>query len=243
MTDTVLLERRDGVAEIVLNRPQRRNALTEPMRHALLAAVREACADESVRALLIYGAGGAFCSGIDLKAMNEPDYVPDPTSRKAWTDLQIALFEADKPIVGALERFAINAGGPLAFACDQLIVGETAYLQIGEIQQGISPAMNLAWLVARHGDAVARRVTLRGDRLDAATLLRLGLAAEVVADDQVVTRARALAVELAGYPPAAAAGIKKTLRELGAVHDSRGWFERAMSVFPVAPGAGTPRVR
>ncbi|MEZ5657004.1 MAG: enoyl-CoA hydratase/isomerase family protein [Burkholderiaceae bacterium] len=241
MDESILIERDGAVAEIVLNRPERRNALTEPMRIALNQAVRSVSADDSVSVIVLRGAGGAFCSGIDLKALNESG--PDPAARQAWADLQVALYESEKIIIGALERFAINAGGPLVFGCDHLIVGENAFLQIGEIQQGVSPAMNLAWLLLKHGDALARRITLRGDRIDAASLLRMGIASEVVADDQVVARARAWAQELAAYPAAAAAGIKRTIRGLNRVEDPQAWFDKAMSLFPFAPVAGTPRVR
>ncbi|MEZ5649470.1 MAG: enoyl-CoA hydratase/isomerase family protein [Burkholderiaceae bacterium] len=241
MNETVLVEREGAIAEIVLNRPERRNALTEPMRIALCEAVRSVSADDAVSVVVLRGAGGAFCSGIDLKALNESG--PDPAARQAWMDVQVALYESDKIFIGALERFAINAGGPLVFGCDHLIVGESAFLQIGEIQQGVSPAMNLAWLTMKYGDALARRVTLRGDRIDAASLLRMGIASEVVGDDRVVARAREWAAELAGYPQAAAAGIKKTIRGLNRVQDPRAWFENAMALFPFAPGVGTPRVR
>jgi enoyl-CoA hydratase len=238
--ETVLLECKEGVAEITLNRPERRNALTDPMRVALLEAVQAASADESVQVVLLRGAGGAFCSGIDLKALNEQTSAPDqPVGRQAWIDVQVALFDCDKIVVGALERFAINAGGPLALACDHLIVGDTAFLQVGEIQQGVSPAMNLAWLMLKHGEARAARFALHGDRVGAQALLRLGVASEVVADDRVVERARELAGQLAGYPADGARAIKRSLRAMGpAAGDGRAWFERAMALNPNMPRAG-----
>jgi enoyl-CoA hydratase len=228
---SVELIRHAGWAEVVLNRPERRNAINGPLGKALAAAVTEADADDAVRMLLLRGSGGAFCSGLDLKEFNAdpaPAWLNDFGA--IWRGAHRALFNCSKPIVGALERYAINGGAALAIACDLLVAGEQAYLQVGEVQQGMAAPYNLAWLRLRHSEAVAAQVALVGKRLAGAELKRLGLAFEVVADAEVLPRAMALTEELAGYPPGAAARIKRGLRAFAAGQadvSADAWFDRA----------------
>jgi enoyl-CoA hydratase len=115
-------------------------------------------------------------------------------------------------IVGALERFAINAGSSMALACDLLIVGEGAYLMVGEAAVGMHAPMNIAWLRLKTTEAVAAQLALAAGRVPAADLLRLGLAYKVVADDAVAGEAQALAAKLAAYPGQGLAAIKAALR-------------------------------
>ncbi len=203
----------DGVLTITLNRPERRNALTGPLAEQLRQAFDRASGDDTVQAVLLHGAGGAFCSGLDLKyfqAESPPSWVEDFSS--LWLATHRAIFGCRKPIVGALERYAINGGASLALACDLLVVGEKAFLQVGEIHMGMHAPMNLAWLRLRHPESTAARLALVGDRLPGPKLVELGVATESVADDDVLERARETAMMIGKAPNGVGARLKTTIR-------------------------------
>lgn len=221
---------RDGWAEVVLNRPQRRNAIDGPLGEHLCDALAQADADDGVQAVLLRGAEGAFCSGLDLKSFNASPR-PDWLARfgDIWRRTHRAIHQCRKPIVAALERYAINGGAALALAADLLVVGKTAFLQVGEVKMGLTAPYNMAWLRLRHSENVAAQLALTGRRFTGVELGRLGIAYDVVEDDAVVARASALAVELASYPAGAGQRIKATLR---AYNDASAddWFDRATNL-------------
>ncbi len=215
----------DGWAELVLNRPERRNAIDGELGEALAERLGELGADAAVRAILLRGAGGAFCSGLDLKAFNadpEPDWLP--RFGAIWRGAHKALYECPKPIVGAFEKYGINGGAALALAADLLVAGEGAFLQVGEVQQGLAAPYNMAWLRLRHTEAVAARLTLTGRRFLGPELLQLGVAYSCVADAEVVPEARRLVEQLASYPDESLVRIKATLRAYNAT-PADAWFD------------------
>jgi len=223
--EDVRLEISGAVAELILNRPERKNAVTGPLAEAATAAVARAETDPAVRVILLRGEGGVFCSGLDLKEFNadpRPEWLP--RFQTLWRGLHERLFACDRAIVCAMESYAMNAGSALALSADYLVAGETAFLQVGEVRQGRPAPMNVAWLLARHSDAVARRVMLLGRRIPGPELLQLGIAHAVVPADEVLTAARALAAELAEIPPEGIAGTKRLLRSLN-TRDASSWFE------------------
>ncbi len=230
----------DGIGEVVLDRPAVKNAIDGPLGVALAEAVEQADARGDVRVLVLRGAGGAFCSGLDLKAFNAD---PAPAwlgeFQHIWRRAHRALFECSKPIVGALERYAINGGAALAAACDLLVAGETAFLQVGEVRIGMAAPYNMAWLSLRHPEAVVARVALPGERLAGAELLALGLAHRVVPDGAVLDAARGLAGELAGFPDGGLVRIKAGLRARHE-HGADAWFDRFTASDPVG-SAPKPR--
>ncbi|MFV2090415.1 MAG: enoyl-CoA hydratase/isomerase family protein [Pseudomonadales bacterium] len=221
-----ILTKHDNWAELVLNRPERKNAITGPLGQALTRCLEEIHADDALQVVLLRGEGGAFCSGLDLKYFNAeppPEWLAD--FQKIWRGVHRALFDCNKPIIGALERYAINGGAALALACDLLIVGEEAFLQVGEIQLGMAAPYNLAWLALRHPESVASRLAMAGSRFKGAELVDLGVATECVPDQTVLDRARASCETLAGYPPGAGARIKAGIRARLDV-SADGWFDR-----------------
>jgi enoyl-CoA hydratase/carnithine racemase len=242
----VLVSVDDGVASIILNRPARKNAITGPMMDRLAEAFREAAVRDDVGAVLFHGADGGFCSGLDLGEYNAdppPDWLP--TSLDSLVAAHRAIYACPVPVVGALERFAINGGAAFALACDLLVAGQTAFLQVGEIRQGLAAPMNLAWLLARRPASVAEQLTLTGRRFTGPDLHRLGVALDVVADDGVLDAARVLATEIASYPRVGARMIKATTRALyegGGPAGDDDWFDLARSGNPL-PAAGSLRPR
>ncbi len=235
MTDAAVTTRihDNGWAELILNRPDRKNAINGPLGEALAAGAAELSNNEAVNAIVFRGAGGAFCSGLDLKEFNAdpaPDWHADFQS--IWRGAHRALFQCSKPIVGALERYAINGGAALALACDVLVVGKNAFVQVGEIQIGMAAPYNLAWMSLRHSESIMARVALLGERLSGETLAELGLAQYCVPDDAVLARAEQLAQQIGGYPASGVGRIKAGLRAR-LDGDADAWFDRFTGVDPV----------
>lgn len=238
----VLIERHDGWAEMILNRPERKNAIEGSLAGDMRQALAALNSDEAIRAIVLRGAGGAFCSGLDVKAFNtDPPPAWAATFRRTWDEVHCLLIESPKVIIGALERYAINGGAALAIGCDLLVAGKSAYVQVGEIRIGMAAPKNIAWLALRFGEAAAARICLLGDKLDAERLLREGIASEIAEDDQVVARACALAAQIAGYPPNGVPRIKTALRAASAGMRPRDWFEHAARHDPMAQSAGAIR--
>ncbi len=227
----------NGVAIIELHRPERKNALIPPMLDELAAAVDATGSDPNVRVLMLCGAGGAFCSGLDLKEYNAD---PPPswlaTGAASIRAAHAALGACPHPIVVALERYAINGGAAFALAGDLVVAGSTAWLQIAEVRLGMNAPMNLAWLVARYPMSTVLQIVLTGDRLHGPDLYRLGIAYEVVDDDAVRDRAEELATAIAAFPPGAARRLKASALRLAdePARLSGEWFARAAELAPAA---------
>lgn len=204
--EPVLVERRGPVVEVVLNRPTRRNALTAAVMSSLAGAFGELAGSE-VDAVLLRGAGGFFCSGIDVGEVEPAD-----VSMQAWSAVHDALAVIDAPIVAAVEGGAINAGAALVLGCDLIVAGQNAYLQIMEATMGLTAPMNAAWLALRYPPAVGTQLALSCRRFKGPDLLRMGIALDVVPDDDVLEHARQLAARIASYPASAGRSTKQVLR-------------------------------
>lgn len=222
MVNEVQVERHGARLDVVLNRPERKNAITQELAVKLRQVFIDARSDSTIGCILLSGAGGAFCSGIDLKVAGD-DLAREPIT--AWVDVHAALYQRNIPIVVALERFAINAGASLALAANMVIAGEDSFLQVSEIAMGVPAPMCQAWLHLRHSPAVADRITLMGDRISAQECLRLGVVSEVVAGDAVIARATEVADIIAGHPPRGRQSVMNVWRTLRYdIDDADTWF-------------------
>ncbi len=213
------------IAELVLNRPHRRNAVTGPMVEELITAFENFNANPEVSVVVLRGAEGAFCSGLDLKefgAEPAPEWKSEFPSR--WRHLHRLIFDSPKIIVGAIEGAAINAGSAVALACDISIVGHSSKLQVGEIQRGMAAPMNLAWLRLRHSEAVAARLTLIGDPIIGSDIVAMGVAHECVDDSQVISRAHEIAVHIGSFNSDGIKQMKQSLRHAYFAGTSEEWF-------------------
>lgn len=217
----------EGWGELVLARPARKNAIIGPMVADMRAALASLL-QGGARVIVLRGEGGAFCSGLDIDAFAQN---PAPAWRQTfpndWAGWHLDLYRCPAVIVCALERFAINGGSSMVFAADLVVMGEESFVLVGEAVQGMAAPMNVAWLRIKTTEAIAAQLTLAPKRVKGAELQRLGLAYEVVADVNVVTRAKELAATLAGYPPSGIANIKAHLRRLGPAGDGEAWFRPA----------------
>ena len=213
-------ERHGTRGEIVLNRPQRRNALSRALVEGARAGLAEFIADDGIEVILIRGADDTFCAGMDMKAQREQ---PRPAwldgFDEVWAALHGDIYHCPKPIVGALQGFAVGGGAALAFACDVLIAGESAQLQLIEVSIGMPAPVTLAWLDLKFGRAITLELALSSDRDGARELLERGLVARVEPDDRLLEEARAYADHLAVHPQAGLRAVKTTLWQLDAIED------------------------
>ena len=229
-------------SEVVLNQPATRNAITGPLGIALAETINQLDARDSCELLLLRGAEGAFCSGLNLKEFNReprPDWLKDWSS--TWRNAHKSLFQCRKPIVAAVERFAINGGAALAFAADILLVGEDSFIQVGEVKQGMAAPYNLAWLHSKYPESAIAQLTLTGRRFMGSELHRMGIAYDAPPTDQVLKVAKQLCEELAAYPAGALGNIKGISRAYRAKTADE-WFDLATNQAPNRRGE-IPRVK
>ena len=204
----VLATRHEGWGEIVLNRPDRRNALAPESAKALREGLSDLLAG-GARVLLLRGEGGTFCSGLDVDLFQGG---AGAAWAADWTGFHRDLHACPAVVICALERYAINAGAALALGSDLMVAGEGAILTVGEVAIGMHAPMNLAWLRLKAPEAVAAQLALGAGRMAGPDLHRLGLAWALVPDGEVHDHARAAAIRMAGWPAGTLAGIKAALR-------------------------------
>jgi enoyl-CoA hydratase/carnithine racemase len=222
-TNELLCEVQGRVAIITLNRPEARNALSDHLTPALRTMIRVCGEDPSIGALLITGAGTAFCSGGDVKGMgantNPAKAAMSPDERIA--DLQErqrlltgALVAVRKPTIAALPGAAAGAGLAIAMACDIRIAAESAFLTTGYIRVALSGDYGIAWLLTRLvGTSRARELMFTGEKVDAKRAEAIGLVNRVVPDARLHDEAFALATSVAEGPAVALRYMKDNLDE------------------------------
>jgi enoyl-CoA hydratase/carnithine racemase len=220
-TEQLTCEVTQRVAVITLNRPDARNALSDELTKAFRQQITERGGDPTVGALLITGAGKAFCSGGDVKGMGGrrgPDgQTPDErfqTMRARHHGIAGALTSLRKPTIAVLPGAAAGAGLAIALACDLRIAAKSAFVSTGYARIGLSGDYGIAWMLTRAvGPARARELMLLCERVPADRAETLGLINRVVADGELMTEAMKLAAQLANGPAVALGYIKDNLDE------------------------------
>jgi len=211
----------DHIAVIRLNRPQRRNALSEPrMPGEFEDLVDRLNADLQVRAAVLTGEGPAFSAGGDVKTMlarNGPGSGPAAAVparyERGIQRVTRAMMRLDVPVIAAINGPATGAGLDLACLCDIRIAARSAWMAESFIKLGLVPADGGAWLLPRLvGDARAREMAFTGDPVDAETALAWGLVSQVADDDALMDAALALAGRIARNPPYQLRFAKRLLR-------------------------------
>lgn len=205
----------DGVATITLDRPDALNALTVELKVELLEAVRRASADDDVRAVLLTGAGRAFCVGQDLKEHVDALDAGDrdlTTVTDHYNPLIEAITELPKPVVAAVNGPAAGAGASLAFACDIRIAADNASFLMAFAKVGLGPDSGASWTLPRLiGRGAAATLLMLAEPLPAAQALDAGMLTAVVPAGELIAAATEVAKKLAAGPTAAFAAIKETL--------------------------------
>lgn len=222
MADFLTVEREGGVALVTINRPEARNAITEPGHSAAFVQLAdEVTRDFSIRAVVLTGAGKAFCAGGDVKNMRDRiglfAGIPFEQRNGYRTTVQRiarALDAVEVPMVAAINGPAIGLGLDIACMCDIRVAAEGAILAESYVKLGIVPGGGGAWLLPRViGVARASQMLLTGDRIDAPTALSYGLVSEVLPRDEVVPRALEIAHRIAANPVHATRLAKKLMKE------------------------------
>jgi 2-(1,2-epoxy-1,2-dihydrophenyl)acetyl-CoA isomerase len=199
------------VRVITLNRPDVRNAIDMPLRIELGDAIEAAQADSTVRAIVLTGAGGTFCSGGDISTMVEPIAAADVRSRTDLAQRVVrAIWRGDKPVIAAVEGAAFGAGLSLALACDRVVASSDARFGAGFARIGLAGDMGIsATLPERLGPARARQFLMMARHVDASEAMQLGLVDAVVTPGAALTAALADAAVIADGPPLAIAAIRR----------------------------------
>lgn len=218
-----LLVARDGpIVTVTINRPDVRNAISS---QADITAIESFCADVtadlSIRAVVLTGAGRAFCAGGNVKDMAAKrgmfagsPYAMRGGYRGGIQRIPLALYELEVPVIAAINGPAIGAGLDLACMCDVRIAADTAIFAESFVKLGIVPGDGGAWLLPRVvGMARASLMTLTGDTIDAATALEYGLVSDVAPADRLLGRAQEIAQRVAANPGHATRLAKRLLRE------------------------------
>jgi enoyl-CoA hydratase/carnithine racemase len=222
-TGELLCEIRERVAVITLNRPEARNSLSDHLTPALRTMIRTCGENPDVGALLITGAGTAFCSGGDVKGMgaHRKQAVLEMSFDERVTDLQErqrlltgALVAVRKPTIAALPGPAAGAGLAIAMACDIRIAAQSAFISTGYLRVGLSGDYGIAWLLTRLvGTARARELMFTADKVEASRAEAIGLFNRVVPDDRLQDEAFAMARGMAQGPTLALRYMKDNLDE------------------------------
>lgn len=224
-------EKSGRVAVITLNRPDARNAIaTQQDCDDLAAALWRANDDPEINAVILTGAGKAFCAGGDLKAIRErtgigPRATPDGTRanyRRGVHAIIKALADIEVATIAAINGHAIGLGLDIGVLCDMRIAGASAKMASSFVKVGIIPGDGGAWILTNAiGATHAAEVVLTGDTIDAEEARRIGLVTRVVADERLMDEARALAERVAVNPPRTVRLAKRLLREAqhGRLHD------------------------
>ncbi len=212
--ETLLLSRTGAAATITLNRPDRMNAWSTGMSRDLIEVLRELGADPAVRAVMLTGAGRAFCTGADLKGAVSADgrIDTDSTLRTWYHPIITAIREMPKPVVSAVNGPAAGAGLSLALAADLVVAKESAYFLLAFVNIGLVPDAGSSLLVpARIGFARAAELALLGERVGAAKAADIGLINLVWPEEEFAKNAEALLTRLSNGPTRSYAGIKREL--------------------------------
>jgi enoyl-CoA hydratase/carnithine racemase len=211
--EVVLYEVADHIATITLNRPERLNAYNHEVRDALGAFLRRAEVDPEVRAIILTGAGRAFCAGLDLKQEHAHHQGP---RRPDLDPLHLPYIFAgmDTPLIAAVNGHAVGIGFELTLLCDFRVLAEDAIFNDMHVKRGLLPDAGATWLLTRQvGWSRACRVLLLAEPIDAPTAAALGLADEVVPREQLLPAARDLAARLVANAPLSVRYTKRAMRE------------------------------
>lgn len=216
--ETLIVERANSIATIVLNRPEARNALDLTMRREMLGVLDEIEADPTARVVILTGAGGHFCSGGDVKTMKKPHTAAEGRGRvELLNKLVLRLVNFPLPTIAMVDGYAVGAGSNLALCCDLIVASDRA--KFGELfcKIGLAVDGGGTWLLPRLvGLARAKELVFTGDVIDAAEAARIGLVNRVVDAAALETTTRALAEKIAAGPPLALRLDKQMLNRAAA---------------------------
>lgn len=212
--ENILLDRDDAIAIITLNRPKQLNALNAATLDDIGAALDQLAADDAVRAIIITGSGDrAFAAGADIGELAQIQSASEGRRMAQRThQLWRKMADLPKPIIAAINGFALGGGLELALACDIRIASDTAQIGLPEVSLGIMPGWGGTQRLARlAGPSAAKLLMMTGDRIDANEAYRLGIVERVAPAAELIDVARQLAQKIAGLPPLSIDAIKQAV--------------------------------
>ncbi|MCA9952883.1 MAG: enoyl-CoA hydratase/isomerase family protein [Anaerolineales bacterium] len=219
--ETLLFTVEENVAVITLNRPERRNAMNSELNRDLVAAFNQVAADETVRAVLVTGAGKGFCAGADLtlfQPIPTPEQIYD-TILANYQPMMTTLLAMKKPVIAAVNGVAAGAGASLALACDLRVMADDASMLMAFSNIALVPDAGATWLLARLvGYSRAYEIAIEGQRVRAERCLELGLTNKVVPANQLLEISMAWAKNLA-QRPTLALGLTKHALQFAQIND------------------------
>ncbi|KIC10099.1 enoyl-CoA hydratase [Leisingera sp. ANG-M1] len=219
MFETITLETdARGVCTLTLNRPEKHNAMSGQMLQELTQAAGQLAGDSSVRVVVLNGAGKSFCAGGDLgwmRAQMDADAETRAREARVLAEMLMALNTLPKPLIGALQGNAFGGGVGMASVCDVAIGADHLKMGLTETRLGLIPATIGPYVIARMGEAKARRVFMSARLFDAAEAVELGLLAKTVPADQLADAVEAEVAPYLACAPGAVAAAKKLARDLG----------------------------
>lgn len=208
MSDTVLQQLDAGVLELILNRPEKKNAFSNEQWAALAAALDAARENPAVACVLLRGAGGNFSSGVDLSAFSAGAGADNP-----FLETQRAVFDFDKPLVAAAQGVAVGGGATLLLHCDLIYVAPSLRLRFPFVSLALVPEFGSSYLLsASIGARRAAELMYTARWLSAQDALDYGIATAIVDDDEIVAQARDRALEIARWPVRALQETKSCLK-------------------------------
>jgi enoyl-CoA hydratase len=226
----VLTERRDGVLVITINRPHAKNAITEGVARDIAAAIDELDGSDDLRAAVLTGAGGTFCSGMDLKGFLRGES-PVVESRGL-----AGLTQAPprKPLIAAVEGWALAGGFEILLACDMVVAAQTARFGVPETKRALVAGAGAALLLPQRIPLpIALELLLTGDPITAQRAYDLGIANRITPEGEALEEALALAAVIATNGPLAVAVTKEIARSASDWTVEEGWKQQAKLLAPV----------
>jgi len=228
----ILYEKSEGIATITINRPKALNAIDEETILEILSTLDDVKKDENVRVLVITGAGDrAFSAGADISMLKAGGALESRRSSQLGQKLMNEVEDLEKPVIAAINGYALGGGLELAMACDLRIASENARLGQPEINIGLMPGWGGTQRLPRFvGKGLAKEMIFTGRMIDAKTAEQHGLVNKVVPAEQLKTAVKELATELAGKPPIAIKVAKELINNstetslrIGIMNESEGF--------------------
>jgi enoyl-CoA hydratase len=234
----LLVEKNAGIARVTLNRPEAMNALSQELRQALTRGFRELAEDAEVRAVILTGAGRAFCAGLDLKELGSRS--AQPLGAFTDKDMIASIRGFPGPVIGAVNGFAITGGFELALACDLLIASSEARFADTHARVGILPGWGLSQKLPRLiGIGRAKELSFTGNFIGAEQALAWGLVNRVVAPAELLETCQQLASDMLSCDPDSLRGYKRLIDDgfattfaAGLRLEARASREHARSITP-----------
>jgi enoyl-CoA hydratase len=237
-TEHCTVEHEGHTLVVTLNRPEARNALSLPMLVGMLDAWHEADADDEVRSVVLTGAGGAFCAGMDLKAMNSVADSPYAARLKEDPDLHwkalLRHYQPRKPLIAAVEGYAVAGGTELVQACDIRVAAASATFGLFEVRRGLFPVAGSTVRLPRQVPySHAMEMLLTGRPYTADEARAIGLVGHVVDDGKALAKALEIAELVNANAPLAVEAVKRSVRETSGMTEAEGLARELEIGWPV----------